>query len=182
MGYDIDVDATTILIDGTSFRINKTNKINIGSNCMIGCNFIFESQRGEIIIGNDSFINVTTNLIARTKIQIGNNVTIAWGCTIYDHNSHSLDWKDRVEDIRLQIMDHRNGKNFTHSKNWDTVKSKEIIIEDYAWIGFDCLILKGVTIGEGAIVGAGSVVRESVEPWTLVYGNPARPIKKLNCR
>lgn len=43
----------------------------------------------------------------------------------------------------------------------------------------NCTILKGVTIGEGAIVAAGSVVTHDVEPWTLVAGNPARFIKKL---
>ena len=65
------------------------------------------------------------------------------------------------------------------SKDWATVRSRPITIGDKAWIGFDCIILSGVTIGEGAVVGAGSVVRSDVEPWTVVAGNPAVPIKKL---
>ena len=48
------------------------------------------------------------------------------------------------------------------------------------WIGFESVILAGVTIGEGAIVGAKSVVRKDVEPWTVVAGNPAVVIKRLN--
>lgn len=55
---------------------------------------------------------------------------------------------------------------------------KNIIIQDDVWIGSRSIILKGVTIGEGAIVGAGSVVTKDVPPYTIVAGNPARPIKK----
>ena len=55
-----------------------------------------------------------------------------------------------------------------------------IKICDNAWIGMNCIILKGVTIGEGAIVGAGSVVTKSVPPWTIVGGNPAKVIKEIS--
>jgi acetyltransferase-like isoleucine patch superfamily enzyme len=53
-------------------------------------------------------------------------------------------------------------------------------IESKAWIGRRSTILKGVTIGEGAVVAAGSVVTSSVEPWTLVAGVPARPLRQLD--
>ncbi|MBK8021791.1 MAG: hypothetical protein IPK19_10285 [Chloroflexi bacterium] len=54
-----------------------------------------------------------------------------------------------------------------------------IRICDKAWIGFNAVILKGVTIGEGAIVGAGSVVTKDVPAWTVVAGNPARIIREF---
>lgn len=54
-----------------------------------------------------------------------------------------------------------------------------IIIGDDAWIGFNAIILKGVTIGEGAVVGAGAVVTKDVPPYTVVAGNPAGVVKKL---
>jgi maltose O-acetyltransferase len=54
-----------------------------------------------------------------------------------------------------------------------------VIINDKAWIGFNAILLKGVVIGEGAVVAAGSVVTKDVEPWTMVAGNPARVIKRL---
>ncbi|MHC0443739.1 hypothetical protein ACWA1B_23775, partial [Flavobacterium sp. 3-210] len=76
----------------------------------------------------------------------------------YDHDSHSLDYRERQKDIEQQILDFRSGKNFITNKNWEVVNSKPILIKSYAWIGMNCIILKGVTIGEGAIVGAGSVV------------------------
>ncbi|ASN86353.1 acyltransferase [Pectobacterium versatile] len=159
--------------------IGKNNKVVIGSDSMIGCEFVFESDEGMITVGNHSFINAGTKLISRTGIDIGNNVTIAWGCTIYDHNSHSLSYLSRRKDIERQLSDYRSGKNFIHSKDWSIVKSRKITIEDDAWIGFGVTILNGVTIGEGAIVSAMSVVRDNVEPWTIVAGNPAVIIKRL---
>jgi len=53
-----------------------------------------------------------------------------------------------------------------------------IVIEEYAWIGSRAVILKGVTVGRGAVVAAGSVVTTDVEPFAIVGGNPARPIRK----
>ncbi|MDD2641117.1 MAG: acyltransferase [Arcobacteraceae bacterium] len=179
---NIVVADSAILLKSCSFRFEgkeKKNKVNIGNNTMVGCNFIFESDEGEINIGNNSYISGGTMLISRSNISIGNNVTIAWGCTLYDHNSHSLDYHERQKDIQRQNEDYRNGRNFIASKDWSVVKLRPIIIENNVWIGFDSVILAGVTIGEGAIVGARSVVRENIEPWTVVAGNPAVVIKRL---
>lgn len=177
----VSVGENSVLLPNTSFRfnVNSKNPIKIGNNCMINCDFIFESEKGEIEIGDRTFINGGTSLISRSKIKIGDDVTIAWGCTLYDHNSHSLDWQERQKDLEQQLNDYNNGLDFIKNKNWETVKSRPITIEDKVWIGFDCTILNGVTIGEGAIVGAKSVVRENVEPYTIVAGNPAVVIKKL---
>ena len=116
------------------------------------------------------------------KSLIKGKSTVAWGCTFYDHNAHSLDWNERVNDIKIQIENFKKtgNSNSTKNKNWNVVKSSPIIICDKAWIGMNCTILNGVTVGEGAIVGACSVVRENVEPWTVVAGNPAKVIRKLN--
>ncbi len=59
------------------------------------------------------------------------------------------------------------------------IKSAPVVIEDHVWIGFNLAILKGVTMGKGAIIGAGSVVTKDVEPFTVVAGNPAKIIKRL---
>ncbi len=165
------------------FRIgekNFTGSIVIGKRTMLACNLVFESDRGDLKIGDDTFINGATQLICRQSITIGSNVTIAWGCTLTDHNSHSLDWKQRNADLRQQFADIRGGRNFIHGKNWDTVKSRGIVIEDKAWLGFGVTVLSGVRIGEGAIIGAGSVVREDVAPWTVVCGNPAVFVRQLS--
>ena len=69
--------------------------------------------------------------------------------------------------------------NYLENKIALEIDNKEIIIEDDVWIGFNSIILKGVKIGRGAIIGAGSIVTKDVEPWTLNVGNPIKAIKKL---
>lgn len=180
----VDCSDSCILLPQTRFRFRLgeksfTGSVSIGADSMVACHFIFESTQGSVQVGERTFINGGTRLISRERIEIGSDVTIAWDCTIYDHNSHSLDWRDRADDIRQQNLDYRAGVNMIANKNWATVKSRPIIIGDKSWIGFGAVILGGVTIGEGAVVGAGSVVREDVPPWTVVAGNPAVIIKKL---
>lgn len=176
---NLKIGENSILLDNVSFRNPYSNKITIGDDCMINCNFIFESDKGEIEIGDRVFINAGTDIISRSKVKFGNDITVAWGCTFYDHNSHSMDWKERRNDLMQQIKDYKESGDFIKNKNWDVVKSRPIIIEDKVWIGLNCTILNGVTIGEGAIIGAKSVVREDVPPWSVVVGNPAKVIKKI---
>tara|TARA_R110002020_G_scaffold123525_2_gene280132 strand:+ start:11083 stop:11610 length:528 start_codon:yes stop_codon:yes gene_type:complete len=59
-----------------------------------------------------------------------------------------------------------------------TVINKPIIFEDFATLGVNCSVLPGVTLKEGSIVGANSVVLKDTEPWTIYAGTPARPIAK----
>lgn len=171
-----------VLMSSCKFRFDSSksdNIVEIGSGSIIGCQFIFESNEGGVVIGSKSFINSDTRLISRSSIVIGSNVTIAWGCTIYDHNSHSLSYLDRRKDLEQQLSSYKASGSLTDNKDWGTVVSSAIEIQDDAWIGFGSTILKGVTVGKGAVVGANSVVREDVPPWTLVAGNPAVVIKRL---
>jgi acetyltransferase-like isoleucine patch superfamily enzyme len=182
---NIDIGENVVLFKSCKFEFefeNNNNAVSIGKNSMIGGKIVFESTEGQVLIGENTFINGGSTLISRSEICIGSNVTIAWGCTIYDHNSHSLNYLDRRGDVANQIVAHKSGGSIVKNKDWSTVSSSKIIIGDDVWIGFGSIILKGVTIGEGSIVGAGSVVRESVEPWTVVAGNPAVEIKKLKRR
>lgn len=98
---------------------------------------------------------------------------------IYDHDSHSLDYRFRKDDIERQREDFYANRNFIFSKDWSTVKSAPVKICNKVWIGFNAIILKGVTIGEGAIVAAGAVVTKDVPAWTVVAGNPATIVKKI---
>ncbi len=158
----------------------KKNKVylKVGNDTMLNCTITFESATGEVIIGDRCFIGAS-QIISKNRVEIQNDIFIAWGCCIYDHDSHSIDYKEREKDIQRQLNDFRNGKNFIESKDWSAVNSKPIKICSHAWIGMNCIILKGVTIGEGAIVGAGSVVTKDVAPWTIVGGNPAKMIKEI---
>lgn len=161
-----------------NFRNTEKIYLSVGEDSMLDCNITFESELGQVVVGDRCFIG-SSNIICRSKIIIENDVFIAWGGYIYDHNSHSLDYRERENDIVQQLSDYRAGRNFIENKNWTAVSSKPIRICSNAWIGMNATILKGVTIGEGAIVGAGSVVTKDVEPWTIVGGNPAQVLKEL---
>lgn len=178
----INVSSSAILLDSTRFEFRKPKRkeyVSIAEDSVLGCSMIFESELGKVTVGKRTYIGGGTTLISRSLIQIDDDVTIAWGVWIYDHNSHSLDWKERVNDTARIREDIKAGRGFIDSKNWSVVDTKPIHICDKVWIGFNAIILKGVTIGEGAIVGAGAVVTKDVPPYTVVAGNPARVVKKL---
>lgn len=152
--------------------------IEIGENCQIFGSFIFEIEQGKMTIGSRTFIGGGM-FICINEIQIGNDVMFSWGCTVVDNNSHSHIWSDRKNDV----LDWKRGldeNKIGAYKNWKNVKSAKIIIKDKVWIGFNSIILKGVTIGEGAIIGAGSVVTKDVPDWTIVAGNPAKVIREIS--
>lgn len=128
--------------------------LSIGANSQVEGRFIFETQNGSISVGDRTFIGAGTTFISIDKITIGSDVMFSWGCTIADNNAHSLVWEQRKNDV----TDWKRGvdeNNMGAYKNWTHVKHAPVIIKDKAWIGFNVIILKGVTIGEGAIVGAG---------------------------
>ena len=154
--------------------------VEIGSKSMVSGNYIFETKSGFIKIGERSYVGGGTQLISRSKIIIGDDVSIAWGCLLYDHDAHSVRWSERKNDNLIEYDNIVSGRPDLLGRNWDVVKTKPIIIEDKVWIGEGCTILKGVTIGEGAIVGAGSVVTKDVKAWTMVGGNPAQLLKVLD--
>lgn len=151
----------------------------IGDDSMVGGNFIFESPKGQVIIGNRVYL-AGGNIISTAKIEIQDDVFVSWGIYFFDNDSHSIDYKARIKDMDNHLNDWRAGlSNYNTSKDWSDVKDADITICRYAWIGMEVTILKGVTVGEGAIVGAKSVVTKDVEPWTIVGGNPAKLIRKI---
>lgn len=153
--------------------------VEIGARGLIGATFVFESSQGRIKIGNNVHIGSAT-FISRSSITIEDDVTMAWGIMLYDHDSHSIHWEERKNDNSQCYSDYMNhsGNNLIN-KNWGGVGSRPIHIGPKVWIGFDVTILKGVTVGEGAVIGAKSVVTKDVPAWTVVAGNPARVVKQL---
>ena len=163
-------------------RNPKEGKIylSIGQGCVIEGKFIFERESGSIVLGDRIFISAGSVFICIDNIEIHDDVMFSWGCTIIDNNSHSIVFNERKNDVN----DWRRGienNNLGGYKNWDVVKRSPIIVKRKAWIGFNVIILKGVTIGEGAVVGAGSVVTKDVPDYAVVAGNPAKIIKHINC-
>lgn len=132
-------------------------------------NIAFDRPNATVTIGDRTFIG-RSYLVSAASIEIGSDVLMSWGCTFADHDSHATDFSLRQHDV----VNWLEGK-----KDWTHVRIAPIRVCDKAWIGFNVIVLKGVTIGEGAVVAAGSVVTRDVPPWTMVAGNPARPIKQV---
>lgn len=166
-GVDISPNAK---VEFRLINMRENCKLTIGEYSIVGCAIIFERPDCSISIGNRTYIG-RSNLISAENIEIGDDILISWGCTIVDHNSHSVAWPERQNDTL----------EFYHqgTKTWDFVVKKPVKICNKAWIGFDVTILKGVTIGEGAVVGAASVVTKDVPPYTVVAGNPAKVIREI---
>lgn len=101
-------------------------------------------------IGDDCAIGMV-EIQLHASVDIGNCVVINDGCRLL------------------------TGTHDIHSPGWELV-AKSIVVGDYVWIATGATILPGVTIGRGAIVGAGAVVAKSVEPLSIVAGNPASSI------
>ncbi len=177
----LNIDKSSIFSD--NFIINfyikpeERNYVSIGENNVLNCRITFESKSGNVKIGNNAFIS-SANIICREHIEIGDDVTISWGVTIYDHDSHSIYWEKRKYDNFIHYKEAAKG-TFVNEKDWSHVISKAIIISNKVWIGFDSVILKGVKIGEGAVIGARSVVTKDVPAYTVVAGNPAKIVKYI---
>lgn len=143
--------------------------LDIGDFSIVECCVSYDRENAQVSIGDRTFIGAST-IVCAEKVEIGNDVLISWGCTLVDHDSHSINWSFRKNDV----LAWRRGE-----KDWDGVTIQPVKICDKVWIGFNSILLKGVTVGEGAVIGAGSVVTKDVPPYTIVAGNPARIIREI---
>lgn len=158
------------------FKIERNSKVRLGSYTVLsggmfinalGCNrgcCIHVDEGAELSIGNYCGLSDVT-LRARKKIIIGNYVMVGANTIFNDSNSHSLDYIERRKERKIG-----DGGNITH---------QPIVVKDDVFIGSNCIICKGVTIGERSIIAAGSVVVKDVPSDEVWGGNPARFIKKI---
>jgi acetyltransferase-like isoleucine patch superfamily enzyme len=149
---------------------HKNAKICVGNDCLINGRLVAEIENSLIDIKDNVFIGGNTIIDCKQEIIIEDDVLVSYECVIFDHDSHSVISSERKNDLN----DFKN-----NSLKWGKVKSKKILIKKNAWICARSMILKGVTIGEGSIVAAGSVVTEDVPDYSLVAGNPAKFIKEV---
>lgn len=145
------------------------NSIMIGSNTHIRGRLLTYPSGGNVKIGDYCYIGEGGNIWSACNIEIGNNVLIAHNVDIFDHDTHPIDPVERAEHYKAIITTGHP----KHKVNWN---EKPVKVCDNAWIAAKSIILKGVTIGEAAVVAAGSVVTKDVEPYTIVAGNPAKKI------
>lgn len=130
--------------------------ISVGRNVWIQDSVIVNANRGQVTIGDRSWLGPFCLVYGNGGVSIGANVLVAAHSTIntVSHESARCD---------IPIND-------------QPVVTDPVIIEDDVWIGLNAVILQGVTIGRGAIIGAGAVVNRSIPAWSIAVGVPARVI------
>ncbi len=146
----------------SNLRVTWPHKVSIGKNSIIepGVYFNYDgiyTPHKSIIIGSEVFIGSNCEFNISGQINIGNTCLIASGCKFIDH-------------------DHSTALSTT--MNIQPPSIAPIIIEDDVWLGFNVTVLKGVRIGKGAVVAAGSVINKDVGDYEIVAGVPAKFIKK----
>jgi acetyltransferase-like isoleucine patch superfamily enzyme len=135
-----------------------TGQITLGEYCRLGRGVTLEtSGGGKIVIGNCVRINAGSVISAHIKIEIGDDSLIGEYVSIRDANHGT----QRNELIRLQELD-----------------ASPVFVGKDVWIGRGSCVLKGITISNGAVIGANSVVVRDVDEGDIVAGIPARLIKK----
>ena len=163
-------DASTRLYLGCQVNNRQPRSaIKIGKHSRLLCKLETYKHGGRIEVGDHCFIGENTRIWSSSLVSIGSRVLISHDVNIHDNNSHSLSAENRHQHFKDMF-------NGNLRADLPDVPSKPIIIGDDAWIGFGSAIFKGVTIGQGAVVAAMSVVTKDVPPYTVFAGNPARHI------
>jgi acetyltransferase-like isoleucine patch superfamily enzyme len=151
---------------------NIKGNLQIGDHCMIG-GVISIGKKGSLTIGHHCSFKTSNWISAKEKVVIGNHVFGSELVFISDNDNHPISPLERKEMTEA----------LNNTEKWkidrEDVKSAPVVIEDCVWLGRACIILKGVTIGRGSIVAAGAIVTKSVPPFSIVAGNPAQVVKKI---
>src|ERR1700722_4121590 len=130
----VEVGRGPVIAWGRLTRVSG-NRLSIGEDSIIHADIRFEASGGEIRIGSRSFIG-RSNLVCYRSVTIGDDVIMSWGITIVDHDSHSIDWANRRNDVAEWSKGRKDWAHGAHAPGF---------IADKAWIGFNVSILKGVT-------------------------------------
>lgn len=170
---NVEIDATAYIESAYSFvkyRSEQRPGVKLESGSSIYQSTMFDvGPKGQVTVGSHALVN-GARIICDQAITIGDYALISWNVVIMD--TYRLPFNS-VERRRAITRLHTE---FPAPAN---VPAAPIHIGRNVWIGFDCCVLPGVTIGEGSIVGARSVVAENVPPYTVVGGNPARVIRQI---
>jgi len=148
-----------------------SENIRIGASSVVSGELFLFRHGGSIDIGEWCYIGEGTRIWSSSSIRIGNRVLISHNVSVFDSLTHPINAARRHEQFMAIATK-------GHPESIDLGESP-VVISDDAWIGANALILRGVTIGKGAIIAAGAVVTHDVPPNTIVGGNPATAIREL---
>lgn len=147
--------------------------IAIGADSVIHGEVLVFAHDGQVKFGAHCYLGEGSRIWSAAKITIGDRVLISHDVNIHDTDSHSLNGDLRHRHF-VEIVERGHPTNNAYD-----IASRPVVVEADAWLGFGSTILKGVTVGAGAVVAARSVVTRDVPPGVLVAGNPARIIRQL---
>ena len=159
-----------VQIDSGVIIRGDPKKIEIGDYSYIDTNVQLEVY-ASIKIGN--YVHITPNVYIQSgdEVIIGDYACVANGTKIYASSNTYKTPDGREKDILLSMSS-------SAPPELQSVERSPVVIEEYAFVGLNCVVLPGVRIGRGAIIGAGSVVTKDIPPYTIAVGIPARPVKK----
>lgn len=130
-------------------------------------------ENGEINIGKFVVLQCT-RIIANSSVTIKDHCMFSWGSVITDTWVTNETISPAVRRAMLKRVASSSNRHL------EFIDPKPVLIEENVWVGFDAIILPGVTIGRGAVVGCKTVVTDDIPPYAVVVGNPARIIKYLD--
>jgi len=145
-------------------------RVSIGRDCAIRGIIRCEGP-GEVVIGDEVYVGDEVVISAWRRVEIGDQTLIAHRAQVFDNDTHPLDPAERAAHFRAILK-------IGPQRAFD-IPCAPVHIGPRAWLGFSSAVMKGVRIGEGAIVAAGAVVTSDAPPASVVAGNPARKVKSL---
>lgn len=155
------------------FRSGRPDAVRIGRGASVYLGVMFDlGPEARVAIGDFSLLN-GSRIVANTSITIGDYCLISWNTVLMDTHRVS---RNPVE--RRRALESVTGLPLRRVET--DAPGKPIEIGNGVWIGFDSCVLPGITIGDGSIVGARSVVVEDVPAYSIVVGNPARVVRRLD--
>jgi acetyltransferase-like isoleucine patch superfamily enzyme len=150
------------------FHSKRDPALVVGENTTVDSTHFSFGPKGYVTIGDYCYVS-SVLLMSELEIRIGNYVLLGWNVAIADSDFHPLDPALRIQDTIANSIHHLGTER-------PPFVSRPVVIEDDVWIGPNTLILKGVRVGAGSMIEAGSLLTEDVPPGSRVAGNPAQII------
>ena len=173
---NVEIHETAYVETSFSFLLCRSREIGAvrmgrGASTYLGTMFDV-GPGGRVTLGDFTLVH-GARITSDAEVSVGHYVLVSWNVVIMDTYRVPLDPVARRAEVARVVTR-------TPRRLEADVAARPVRIADNVWIGFDACVLPGVTIGEGAIVGARSVVTTDVPPYTIVAGNPARVIRTID--